>query len=219
MKILSIEILKPLCGQTSPLRGFSYRQQPNSKKERDLMAQKNHFTVVRNTAYRGGEFNIRERHNERKNENYHNGDIEPARADLNVHFRRVPTPDGTPETYEQTFNRLLAEGTIVKRGLKPDAKVFDELIFDVNSAFFEDGGGYEYAKTFFEEAYRLAVNEIGGEQYVLSAILHADEKNKALSEQLGRDVYHYHLHVVYVPVVQKEVYFKKHAFISLSGRI
>ena len=53
------------------------------------------------------------------------------------------------------------------------------------------------------------MEEVGGKQYVLSAVMHADERNKALSEQLGRDVYHYHLHVVYVPVVQKEVYFRK----------
>jgi len=43
----------------------------------------------------------------------------------------------------------------------------------------------------------------------LSAVMHADERNKELSEQLSRDVYHYHLHVVYVPVVDKEIYFKK----------
>ena len=30
-----------------------------------------------------------------------------------------------------------------------------------------------------------------------------------LSEKLGRDIYHYHLHVVYVPVVEKKLYFKK----------
>jgi hypothetical protein len=104
---------------------------------------------------------------------------------------------------------MLDDGTIVKRGLKPDAKVFDELVFDVNTAYFENNGGYEYAKSFFEEAYKMAVNEIGGEQYVISAVMHADERNKALSEKLGRDVYHYHLHVVYVPVVEKEIYFKK----------
>ena len=164
------------------------------------MAQKNHFTVVRNQANGGGGFNVRERHNERKNEVYGNGDIDPARFDLNVHFRRVLSPAGTPETYEQTFNRMLDEGVITKRGLKPDAHLFDELVFDVNSEYFEERGGYEFAKTFFEEAYRLAVKEIGGEQYILSAILHADEKNVALAEQLCRDIYHYHLHVVYVPV-------------------
>ena len=173
------------------------------------MAEKTDRTVVRNQAYGGGEFNVRERHNERKNESYGNGDIDPARADLNIHFRRVLSPEGTPETYEQTFNRLLKEGVIVKRGLKPDAKVFDEMIFDVNTAYFENHGGYDYAKSFFKEAYRCAVQEVGGEQYILSAVMHADEKHKALSDEFDRDVYHYHLHVVYVPVVRKEVYFKK----------
>ena len=96
-----------------------------------------------------------------------------------------------------------------KRGLKPDAKVFDELVFDVNTAYFEDNGVYEYAKSFFEEAYRLAVKEVGGEDYILSAVLHADEKNKALSDEMGRDIFHYHLHVVYVPIVQKEILWSK----------
>ena len=170
---------------------------------------KKHFTVVRNSGYRGGEFNIRERHNERKNECYHNGDIILDRAHLNVHFHRNYNTDGTPKTYEQTFNRLLENGAIVKRGLQADAKVFDELIFDVNTAYFEENGGYEFAKKFFEEAYRLAVKEIGGEEYVLSAIMHADERNSALSNELGRNVFHYHLHVVYVPVVQKEILWSK----------
>ncbi len=50
-----------------------------------------------------------------------------------------------------------------------------------------------------------AVKIVGGEQYILSAVMHADERNRAMSDALGQDVYHYHLHVVYVPVVEKEV--------------
>ena len=145
---------------------------------------------------------MRERHNERENESYGNGDILPERSHLNVHFKSCAG-------YEETFNRMVDDGTISLRGLKPDAKVFDELVFDVNSAYFENNGGYEYAKQFFAEAYRLAVKEAGGEEYVLSAVMHADERNKALSDQLGRDVFHYHLHVVYVPVVEKEILWSK----------
>jgi len=159
--------------------------------------------VVRNQAYRRGEFNIRERHNERKNVSYGNGDIMLERSSLNVHFKPCQG------TYEQAFARMVDDGTVSLRGLKADAKVFDELVFDVNSAYFEERGGHEYAKQFFAEAYRLAVQEAGGEQYVLSAVLHADERNKALSEQYGRDIFHYHLHVVYVPVVEKEVRWSK----------
>lgn len=159
--------------------------------------------VVRNGAYRKGGLGIRERHNERKNTGYANADIDPARAPLNVHFKRC---DGS---YGEAFDRMVESGAISTRGLKQDAKVVDEMVFDVNSAYFERNGGYEYARRFFEEAYRLAVKEAGGEEYILSAVMHADERNRALSEQLGRDVYHYHLHVVYVPVVEKEIKWSK----------
>ncbi len=159
--------------------------------------------VVRNEAYKRDALNIRERHNERKNEEYQNPDIIPERAALNVHFKRC---EGT---YAEAFDQREKDGIISTRGLKADANIVDEMIFDVNTAYFERNGGYDYAKAFFEEAYRCAVNEIGGEQYVLSAVMHADERNKGLSEDLGYDVYHYHLHVVYVPIVQKEVKWTK----------
>ena len=159
--------------------------------------------VVRNVAYSRAKVGNMERHNERKNENYGNGDVQLDRAALNVHFKECQGG------YLQAFDKLIDDGTISTRGLKKDAKIIDEMIFDVNTEYFERGGGYEYAKSFFEEAYRMAIKEAGGEEYVLSAVMHADERNKALSEQLGRDVYHYHLHVAYIPVVDKEVLWTK----------
>ena len=147
--------------------------------------------------------NVRERHNERKNENYFNSDIVLERSPLNVYFKQSDT------TYEQAFDNLLNDGSISTRGLKPDANIVDEFVFDVNTEYFELHGGYEYAKKFYEEAYRLAIKEIGDEKYILSAVMHADERNIAISESLGHDVFHYHLHVVYIPIVEKEIYFKK----------
>ena len=191
------------------------------------MSNKPHQTVVRNAAYKKSEFSIRERHNERLNESYYNADIEADRRHMNIHFREHfwlndagdvgdtgksgHASKAVRESYAETFDRLIAEGKISTKGQKTDgsAKVFDELVFDVNTDYFERHGGYDYAKSFFEEAYRMAVQEIGGEEYILSAVMHADERNKALSEELGRDVYHYHLHVVYVPVVDKEVLWTK----------
>ena len=163
---------------------------------------KTNRSVVRNQAYPKSNFSIRERHNERMNESYGNGDILSEWAPFNVHFKSCAS-------YEQTFNRMVDDGIISLRGLKPDAKVFDELVFDVNSEYFENNGGYDYAKDFYAEAYKLAIKEAGGEEYVLSATLHADERNKALSEKLGYNVFHYHLHVVYVPVVDKEIRWSK----------
>ena len=55
----------------------------------------------------------------------------------------------------------------------------------------------------------MAVQEVGGKQYILSAVMHADERNKSLSEELNRDAFHYHLHVVYIPVVEKEIRWTK----------
>ena len=162
-------------------------------------------SVVRNQTYTREKAGHIERHNERKNEHYGNGDVDLSRTDMNVHFKQSET------TYLQEFDRMIADGTISMKGLKKDgsAKIIDEMIFDVNSEYFEQKGGYEYAKSFFEEAYRMAVNEVGGEEYILSAVMHADERNKVLSEKYGHDVYHYHLHVVYIPVVEKECYFSK----------
>jgi hypothetical protein len=131
------------------------------------------------------------------------------REHLNVNYLRRLHADGTPFTYQQSYEKMLAEGTIVERGLKPDAKVFAEMVFDVNTDYFENNGGYDFAVQFYEEAFNLAVKEIGGTEYILSAALHADERNKEVSERLGYDVYHYHLHVVYVPVVEKEVLWTK----------
>lgn len=165
--------------------------------------QKIDRTVVRNQAYRKQGISIRERHNERKNTHYCNPDIVQERSSLNIHFKQC---EGT---YAQKFDKMVADGTISTRGLKPDAKVMDEMVFDVNTAYFDRHGGYEYAKRFFAEAYRVAAAVTGGEQYILSAVMHADERNKSLSEQLGRDVFHYHLHVVYVPVVEKKIRWSK----------
>ena len=39
--------------------------------------------------------------------------------------------------------------------------------------------------------------------------MHTDERNRAMSDALGKDVYHYHLHVVYIPVVEKKILWSK----------
>jgi len=98
---------------------------------------------------------------------------------------------------------------ISTRGLKPDAVKYGELVFDVNSAYFYNHGGYEFARQFYADAYKAAVEIVGGEQYILSAVMHADERNRAMSEALGEEVYHYHLHVVYIPVVEKQILWSK----------
>ena len=107
------------------------------------------------------------------------------------------------------FARMEEQGLISTRGLKEDAKLYGELIFDVNSAYFYNHGGYEFARQFYGDAYKAAIEIVGGEQYIISAVMHADERNRAMSEALGEDVFHYHLHVVYIPVVEKQILWTK----------
>ena len=142
-------------------------------------------------------------HNEREKDSYSNQDIVPERTSLNVHFK-APTDD-----YVKMFEQMEQDGVISTRGLKPDAVKYGELVFDVNSAYFYNHGGYEFAKQFYADAYKAAAEIVGGEQYILSAVMHADERNRAMSEALGEDVYHYHLHVVYIPVVKKQILWSK----------
>ena len=142
-------------------------------------------------------------HNEREKDSYSNQDIDTTQTYRNIHFK-APT-----DSYAAMFDQMIADGVISTRGLKADAVKYGELIFDVNSAYFHNHGGYEYAKQFYTDAYKAAVEIVGGEQYILSAVMHADERNRAMSEALGQDVYHYHLHVVYVPVVEKQILWSK----------
>ena len=160
-------------------------------------------TSARNARMTAAKVGNAQRHNEREKESYTNQDIVPERTEMNVHFK-TPTAG-----YTEIFDQMVADGTISTRGLKADAEKFGELIFDVNSAYFYNLGGYDFAKQFYADAYKSAIKIVGGEQYILSAVMHADERNRAMSESLGEDVYHYHLHVVYIPVVEKDVLWTK----------
>ena len=160
-------------------------------------------TSVRNLVVSDKAVGNTQQHNEREKDSYRNPDIIPQRTAWNIHFKK-PTA-----SYTDLFSQLETAGTISTRGLKPDATHYCELVFDVNSAYFDNHGGYEFAKQFYEDAYQAAVQIVGGEQYILSAVMHADEINRAMTEALGREVYHYHLHVVYVPVVEKQILWSK----------
>lgn len=144
-----------------------------------------------------------ERHIERKNEHYANMNVDLDRVPMNVNFR-----DCGELTYNEMLQKLVDEGKVSMRGLKKDAKVYDELIFDINSEYFEEHGGYEFAKEFYEEAYYFA-EKLYGKDNILSAVMHADEINLTLSDKYGYPVYHYHMHVMALPVVEKKVLWSK----------
>ena len=91
---------------------------------------------VRNVNLTATQINNTQRHNEREKESYTNPDIVPERTKLNVHFKQ-PT-----DKYSAMFAQMKEEKIISTRGLKADAHLYGELIFDVNSAYFHNHGGY-----------------------------------------------------------------------------
>lgn len=164
--------------------------------------EKQHFSVARVVTHTKENISKFERHDERKNTTYSNTNIVSKRTPMNIYFKRYNT------TLNQKFDEMVKNGQISTRGLKANAKIYNELVFDVNSLYFEENGGYEFAKSFYEKAYNFAEKEMGTEN-ILTAVLHANELNTALTEEFGKEIYHYHLHVIAIPVVQKEIKYSK----------
>ena len=165
--------------------------------------QRPDMSCARVKQYKSSDIGAAERHNERKNESYDNINVVPERIPLNVHFC---DPGG--KSYMEILREMEADGAISLRGLRQDATLFDEIIIDVNTMYFERNGGYDYAREFYAEAVRFLEDKFGSEN-VISAVMHADEINRAASDELGKDVYHYHLHAVVLPVVEKEILWSK----------
>lgn len=175
--------------------------------------EKTNYSVARVVTYTKQNIGKAERHNERKNKVYSNMNVDLEQTKNNVHYKTCN------KTYNERLKELVDSNKVSLRGLKDNAKVFDELILDVNSDYFEKHGGYNFAKKFYEEAYHFAEKEYGSE-YIISAVMHADEQNIALTEQYGRPIYHYHLHIIALPVVKKEIkYSKRTKDKSLIGKV
>lgn len=175
--------------------------------------EKTNYSVARVVTYTKQSIGKAERHNERKNKVYSNMNVDLEQTKNNVYYKTCD------KTYNERLKELIDENKVSLRGLKDNAKVFDELILDINSDYFEKHGGYDFAKRFYEEAFHFAEKEYGTDN-IISAVMHADEQNIALTEEYGKPIYHYHLHVIAIPVVKKEIkYSKRTKDKSLVGKV
>ena len=120
-----------------------------------------HRTNARNMRLTAARIGNAQQHNEREKGSYVNQDIVPERTRLNIHFKK-PTAG-----YAEMFEQMKEDGIISTRGLKEDAFLYGELVFDVNTAYFHNHGGYDFAKQFYTDAYKSAIEIVGGEQYIL----------------------------------------------------
>ena len=99
------------------------------------------MSCARVKKYTSSDVSKAERHNERKNETYENMNVIAERIPYNVHFKKPTFP-----TYMEQLKQMEQDGKVSLRGLRKDATLFNEIVIDVNTMYFERNGGYEYAK-------------------------------------------------------------------------
>ena len=136
------------------------------------------MSCARVKKYTASDVSKAERHNERKNETYENMNVIEERIPFNVHFKTPTAP-----TYMEQLKQMETDGLVSLRGLRKDATIFNEIVIDVNTMYFERNGGYEYAKQFYEEAFHFIEEKFGAEN-VISAVMHADEMERFLIKLL-----------------------------------
>ena len=139
------------------------------------------YAIIRNENYKIGQLGLIYRHNERKNTNYSNKEINKNSLIKNYSIKACNT------TYQNAF-KILKEKYNLKGQIKKVSNIVCEFVITSDKDFFEKIGEEE-TRRYFETAYKFVANYKNlGEQYILSAKVHNDESTP-------------HMHLVYVPVV------------------
>ena len=139
------------------------------------------YAIIRNTNYKMKNLAGIYRHNERKNTNYSNKEINRQNSKLNYSIKSPYS------TYEKIFKDITKKHDL-KGMIKKVSNVMCEFIITSDKEYF-DKIGVDKTKKFFQTAYSFVCNykELG-EQYILSAKVHMDEKTP-------------HMHIVFIPVI------------------
>lgn len=139
------------------------------------------YAIIRNTKYKRENLKGIFRHNERRNKNYSNENIDKEKSYLNYSLK-------SPQySYEKEFDRI-KEKYNLKGQIKIVSNIACEYIITSDHDYFERIGEEE-TKRYFETAYKfVAEYKELGEQYIMSAKVHMDEQTP-------------HMHLVFLPVV------------------
>ena len=151
------------------------------------------YAIIRNKKYKRENLKGIYRHNERKNTNYSNDNIDKEKSYLNYSLKEPRY------SYEKEFDKI-KEKYNLKGQIKTVSNIACEYIITSDKKYFERIGKQE-TKRYFEIAYQF-VSEYKnlGEQYILSAKVHMDEESP-------------HMHLIFLPVVhttdKKGIYIDK----------
>ena len=142
------------------------------------------YAIIRNTNYKMKNLAGIYRHNERKNTNYSNKEINRQNSKLNYSIKAPYS------TYEKIFKDIRKNHDL-KGMIKKVSNVMCEFIITSDKVFFESIGEEE-TKRYFQTAYKFVANYNNlGEDFIVSAKVHLDESTP-------------HLHIVFIPVVHKK---------------
>ena len=142
------------------------------------------YAIVRNEKYKRENLKGIYRHNERKNKNYSNKNINQELSYLNYSLKDCK------HSYEKEFE-LIREKYNLKGQIKTVSNIVCEYIITSDKEFFNSIGAEE-TKRYFEIAYKFVCDYKNlGEQYILSAKVHMDEETP-------------HMHLVFIPVVHTQ---------------
>ena len=141
------------------------------------------YAIIRNTNYKMKNLAGIYRHNERKNTNYSNKEINRQNSKLNYSIKAPYS------TYEKIFKDIRKNHDL-KGMIKKVSNVMCEFIITSDKGFFESIGEEE-TKRYFQTAYKFVANYKNlGEDFIVSAKVHNDESTP-------------HMHIVFIPVVHK----------------
>ena len=139
------------------------------------------YAIIRNTKYKRENLKGIYRHNERRNKNYSNKNINPELSHLNYSLKDCK------HSYEKEFD-LIKEKYNLKGQIKTVSNIACEYIITSDKEYF-NSIGIDETKRYFETAYKFVCEYKNlGEQYILSAKVHMDEETP-------------HMHLVFIPVV------------------
>ena len=139
------------------------------------------YAIIRNKKYKRENLKGIFRHNERRNKNYSNENIDKEKSYLNYSLK------SPLYSYEKEFDRI-REKYNLKGQIKTVSNIACEYIITSDHDYFENIGEEE-TKRFFETAYNFVCGYKDlGEQYIMSATVHRDEATP-------------HMHLIFLPVV------------------
>ena len=124
------------------------------------------YAIIRNTKYKRENLKGIFRHNERKNKNYSNDNIDKERSYLNYSIKQPRY------SYEKEFDKIREEFNL-KGQIKTVSNIACEYIITSDRQFFETIGEEE-TKRYFETAYQFVTeyNNLG-EQYIELSVFQA----------------------------------------------